>query len=285
MSVRISFTAVTVAAWFAFGGIAANAQEASHLVILHTNDTHSQIEEIRTGRGAGTGGVHRRAEYFDRITGQYGKDNVLLLDAGDFDQGTPYFTVFKGDLEIELMNALGYEVAALGNHEFDNGVDELARRLAKADFITVCANYDFKGTALENIVKPYTIVHKAGKKIGIVGLITNLGTLVSKQNLEGMVFMDPFDAADKWAAYLKNEEKCDIVIALTHVGYSGYPNQVSDVELAKASENIDIIVGGHSHTFLKSEKIYRNRNGKDVIILQAGAQGEYVGRLDLYFNK
>ncbi len=254
----------------------------SHLVILHTNDTHSQIEEIRTGKGAGTGGIHRRAEYFAQVRNS--NKEVLVLDAGDYSQGTPYFTVFKGDLEVELMNSLGYEVAALGNHEFDNGVAELARRLSKAKFVTVCANYDFTGTPLEDIVKPYTIVYKAGKKIGIFGLVANLGSLVSKQNLEGMVFMDTYDVADKWADYLKNEEKCDLVIALTHIGYSGYPNQVSDIALAEKSENIDIIIGGHSHTFLKTEKVYKNRKGEDVIILHAGAQGEYVGRLDIDFN-
>lgn len=250
-----------------------------HLVILHTNDTHSQIEEIRTGNGAGNGGVHRRAAYFEKVRSE--NENVLILDAGDYNQGTPYFTVFNGDLEMKLMNALGYDVVALGNHEFDNGVDELARRLSKAEFTTVCANYDFSATPLKDIVKPYAIVEKGGKKIGIFGLTANLGSLVSKQNLKGMVYMKPYEVADKWAAYLKNEEHCDLVIALTHIGYSNYPNRVSDIGLAKATENIDIIIGGHSHTFLKSEKIYQNKKGKDVVIVQDGAQGEYVGRLDI----
>lgn len=257
---------------------------AQDLVILHTNDTHSQIEEIRAGKGAGNGGVHRRAEYFHEVLSKYGKDHVLLLDAGDYNQGTPYFTVFNGDLEMEIMNALGYEVVAIGNHEYDNGVDELARRLSKARFQTVCANFDFSGTPLEPYVKPYVIVRKAGKKIGIFGLTLNLKSLVSAQNLKGVVYMDAFAAADKWADWLKNVEKCDLVIALTHVGYSGYPNQVSDIALAKASENIDIIIGGHSHTFLKTEKVYPNRNGKDVIIVQTGCQGEYVGRFDINFK-
>ena len=140
---------------------AAPALTAQDLVILHTNDSHSQIEEVRTGKGAGTGGVHRRAEYFHQVLSQYGKDHVLIVDAGDYNQGTPYFTVFGGDLEMEVMNALGYEVVAIGNHEYDNGVDELARRLSKAEFQTVCANYDFSGTALDPLVKPYVIVEKA----------------------------------------------------------------------------------------------------------------------------
>lgn len=267
---------------FLAASVTVSAVYAQDLVILHTNDTHSQIEEIRTGKGAGTGGVHRRAEYFSRIRSEH--DNVLVLDAGDYNQGTPYFTVFGGDLEMELMNSLGYDVVALGNHEFDNGVDELARRLSSARFQTVCANYDFSGTPLEEYVKPYVIVYKAGKKIGIFGLLANLKSLVSKQNTEGIVYMNPFETADKWADYLKNVEKCDLVIALSHLGYSGYPNQPCDINLAKRSENIDIIIGGHSHTFLKSAKVYPNRTGKDVVIVQAGCQGEYVGRLDIDFE-
>lgn len=263
---------------------AAPALTAQDLVILHTNDSHSQIEEVRTGKGAGTGGVHRRAEYFHQVLSQYGRDHVLIVDAGDYNQGTPYFTVFGGDLEMEVMNALGYEVVAIGNHEYDNGVDELARRLSKARFQTICANYDFSGTALEDLVKPYVIVEKAGKKIGIFGLTVPLRTLVARQNLKGIVYMDAFASADKWADYLKNVEKCDLVIALTHLGYSGYPDQANDVALAKDSENIDIIIGGHSHTFLKTDRVYQNRVGRDVVVVQAGAQGEWVGRFDINFK-
>lgn len=263
---------------------AAPAAMAQDLVILHTNDTHSQIEEIRTGKGAGTGGVHRRAEYFRQVLSQYGKDHVLILDAGDYNQGTPYFTVFGGDIEIEIMNALGYDVVAIGNHEYDNGVDELARRLSKAKFQTVCANYDFSGTPLESLVKPYVIVEKAGKKIGIFGLTASLRNLVARQNLDGVVYMDAFAAADKWAEYLRKVKKCDLVIALTHLGYSGYPDQPNDVALAKDSENIDIIVGGHSHTFLKTDRVYKNRVGRDVVVVQTGAQGEWVGRFDINFR-
>ena len=146
---------------------------------------------------------------------------TALLDAGDYNQGTPYFTVFKGDLEMELMNALGYEVVAIGNHEFDNGVNEFARRLSKAEFQTVCANYDFSGTALEPYVKPYTIVYKNGRKIGVFGLLANIKSLVAKQNREGLVYIDAYEAAQRWADYLKNEEHCDLVIALSHLGYSG----------------------------------------------------------------
>ena len=255
--------------------------DARKLVILHTNDTHSQIEEIRSGNGIGKGGIHQRAEFFARIKAE--NENVLILDAGDYNQGTPYFTIFKGDLEVQVMNELGYEVVTLGNHEFDNGLDELARRLKNARYTTVCANYDFTDTPLRDIVKPYVIIERGGLKIGIFGITTDLKTLVAKQNIKGMVYKDAYQVTDATALKLRNELGCDLVIALTHIGYSGYPDQLSDINLAQKTENVDIIIGGHSHTFLKSEKIYKNRAGKDVVIVQAGAQGEYVGQLEIEY--
>ena len=254
---------------------------ARKLVILHTNDTHSQIEEIRSGNGIGKGGVHQRAEFFARIKAE--NENVLILDAGDYNQGTPYFTIFKGDLEVQVMNELGYEVVTLGNHEFDNGLDELARRLKNARYTTVCANYDFTDTPLRDIVKPYVIIERGGLKIGIFGITTDLKTLVAKQNIKGMVYKDAYQVTDATALKLRNELGCDLVIALTHIGYSGYPDQLSDINLAQKTENVDIIIGGHSHTFLKSEKIYKNRAGKDVVVVQAGAKGEYVGQLEIEY--
>lgn len=254
---------------------------ARKLVILHTNDTHSQIEVVRSGKGIGKGGVHQRAEFFAKIKAE--NENVLILDAGDYNQGTPYFTIFKGDLEVQVMNELGYEVVTLGNHEFDNGLDELARRLSNAKYTTVCANYDFTDTPLKDIIKPYVVIERGGLKIGIFGITTDLKTLVAKQNIKGMVYEDAYEVTDAMALKLKKELGCDLVIALTHIGYSGYPNQLSDINLAQKTENVDIIIGGHSHTFLKSEKIYKNRAGKDVVIVQAGAQGEYVGCLEIEY--
>lgn len=253
------------------------------LVILHTNDTHSNIEPIRVGKGKGLAGVSRRLEYFSQVKKEH--KNVLIVDAGDYNQGTPYFTVFKGKMEVELMNALGYDVATLGNHEFDNGVDELAKRLSKAKYPTVCANFDFSGTSLEKYVKPYVIINKGGKKIGIFGILTNLSNLVAKSSREGIVYHNGFEVANETAKKLKEEEHCDLVIALTHIGYSAQnPKALSDITLAEQSKNIDIIIGGHSHTFLSTEKIFKNLDGKDVIVLQDGAYGEYVGKLDIWFE-
>ncbi len=254
------------------------------LVILHTNDTHSQIVPQTSGEGAGLGGYERREAYINSVRAEMGEGKVLLLDAGDFSQGTPYFSIFKGDVEIELMNALGYDVACLGNHEFDNGQAELARRLKDADFESVCANYDFSGTPLDGVVKPYTIVERGGRKIGIIGALTDIGGIVAKNNIKGLSYINPIDTVNVLAAELKLKEKCDLVILLSHCGfYGGNPENPGDEDIAAMSENVDIIVGGHSHTKLTEKKLYKNRAGKSVTVVQDGEKGEYVGRIDIWF--
>lgn len=261
------------------GLLAAVALQAQDLIILHTNDTHSQLEVISVGKGKDKGGVSRRMEYFNAVRSE-GPD-VLILDAGDYNQGTPYFTVFKGDVEVDLMNAMGYDAVALGNHEFDNGMEELARRLKMARFTTVCANYDFTGTPLEGLIEPYTIVEKAGRRIGIIGLTVQLKGVVSAHCREGLEYQDPVPVANRYAEILRNELGCDLIIALSHLGYSG---RDSDIELAENSRNIDMIIGGHSHTFLKTERTYKNLDNQDVLVVQDGAQGEWVGRFDIDFQ-
>lgn len=262
-------------------GINANAQE---LVILHTNDTHSQIMPQTTGPGKGMGGYDRRSEYIKSVREQ--NKNVILLDAGDFSQGTPYFTIFKGDVEIELMNALGYDAACPGNHEFDNGQKELARRVEHAEFPLLCANYKFdhQESALAGKIKPYTIIERAGKKIGIIGILVPLKGLVSPKNIEGMEYEHPYKVMNRLALELKNKEKCDLIILLTHVGYDhGREQSPSDDMLGENSENVDIIIGGHSHTYIEKPTFVKNKLGKDVMIVTAGEKGNNVGRIDIKF--
>ena len=262
-------------------GVQANAQD---LVILHTNDTHSQITPQVTGEGKGLGGYERREAYINSVIKKYGKKNVLLVDAGDFSQGSPYFSLFKGDVEIELLNALGYDVTCLGNHEFDNGQEELARRIGNANFPMVCANYDFSGGPLEGAVKPYVILKKGGKKIGIIGLLCNIKGVVSSKYLENAKYLNPVKTVNKYALELKNQHKCDLIIALSHCGHnSGRESNPGDEYIAANSENVDIIVGGHSHTKLKDKVVVKNKLGRDVIIVQDGEKGEYVGKLDVWF--
>lgn len=249
---------------------------AQNLTILHLNDTHSHIEPERAGTLAGHGGVIEQAAYVDSVRTAEGAANVMLLHAGDFSQGSSYFTELGGDLEIDIINAMAYDAVCLGNHEFDNGVNELARRLANIKVPVVCANYNFKGSPLENLIKPYTIMEKAGRKIGVIGLLTDLSDVVSADVSVVIKYQDPKDALNLYAAELKSKG-CDLVIALTHLGYEG--EAYTDFELASVTRNVDIIVGGHSHTDLKDYGQTVNLDGKKVIIVTDGKWGLNIGKL------
>lgn len=252
------------------------------LVVLHTNDVHSNIEPLSSGRNAGFGGFQRRANYIESIRKEH--PNVLLLDAGDFNQGTPYYTLFKGKMEVMLYNAMGYDVACLGNHEFDDGQEALATRLKEAEFKIICANFDFSKTPLKETVEPYTIIYKGGKKIGIIGALLDLNGFVSKKSIQGLKYKNPIGVVNKLARQLKVKEGCDLVIVLSHIGYQGSgKKRPGDLELARYTKNVDIIIGGHSHTFLEKPTIVKNSTGKDVIVNQTGALGVYVGRIDINF--
>lgn len=262
--------------------------KAQDLVILHTNDVHSQITPQilprLIGDGQGLGGYQRREAYINEVVKKHGKKNVLILDGGDFSMGSSPYAIYRGDVEIELFNVLGYDAVCLGNHEFDRGQQELSHRLSNAKFDVLCANYDFTGSPISPYVKPYTIVKKGGKKIGIVGLIIDMKNMSMSSKDKNASFFDPTEVLNSLAKELKNVHNCDLVIALSHCGlYTGKPNNPSDEIIAAASENVDIIVGGHSHTYLEKMLTVKNKNGEDVIIVQAGANGEYVGRLDLYW--
>lgn len=254
------------------------------LVILHVNDTHSHEEPLRDGEAqGGMGGVIERAAYVDSVRTAVGKKNVLLLHAGDFSQGTSYFTELGGDIEIDLINAMKYDVVTLGNHEFDNGIDELARRLGNLKCPVVCANYDFSELVLGKYVKPYAIVRKGGMKIGVIGLLTDVTRVVQKSIADKMKRFDDIEVANKWADYLKNEEHCDMVIALTHIGFDSVG--MNDPALVAGTRNIDLVVGGHSHTFLTDAEYRNNLDGRPVPIVQDGCWGLFVGQVDVYRNK
>ncbi|MCI1719614.1 MAG: metallophosphoesterase [Bacteroidales bacterium] len=274
--ISIFSVAVTVLAF------AATSSCAQDLVILHTNDTHSQIEPENAGPAKGLGGYERRENFINSVRKE--NKHVLLMDAGDFSQGTPYFTLYKGDVEIELMNALKYDVACIGNHEYDNGQEELARRIKNAHFPVLCANYDFSKTPLNDVVKPYAILHKAGKKIGVIGLSVRLRGLVSPATIANMEFLHPYKIVNKYAAYLKNQEHCDLVIVLSHCGMlNGSEQNPSDDMIAQNTENVDFIIGGHSHTYIEQQRIYKNKAGKDVVVVQDGERGEHIARLNIWF--
>jgi 5'-nucleotidase len=245
------------------------------MVILHTNDTHSQIEPLQDKDGSMVGGIYGRAAIIDQVRQE--NKNVLLVDAGDFCQGTPYFNYFKGATEIKFMNLLGYQAAALGNHEFDNGSKMLAKQLAKAKFPIVCANYLFFNKKLKNIVKKYVIIEMDGKRIGIFGLLTDIKALTSPQNYKDIKYLNAIDVADCMVKELRETEKCDYVICLSHLGLdSGTEENPDDLMLAGQVKGIDVIVGGHTHTVLKEPKIV---NG--TYILQTGKKGMRIGQLTI----
>lgn len=274
MKTRVMIAAALAALFVAC--LPASAQR--RLTILHFNDTHSHLEPERTGKAKGLGGAIERAAYKDSVVKADGRKNVLLLHAGDFGQGTSYFPTLHGDIEIDILNAMGYDCVTLGNHEFDNGIAELARRLSSLRCPVVCANYDFSSTELAPYVKPFAIVRRGGMKIGIVGLSpADLSMLVSRETSSRIPFIGNSEVVDRWAAFLKEEEHCDIVIALTHIGFSG--EVYIDPVLARDTRNVDIIVGGHSHTVLDEPYYVKNLDGKMVPIVQDGSWGLTAGNL------
>ena len=260
--------------------------ETKKITILHTNDVHSHIDPFPADhpRNANMGGAARRAALIESIRKE--EANVLLLDAGDIFQGTPYFNYYGGELEFKLMSMMHYDLATMGNHDFDNGIEGFYAQLPHAKFEFVSANYDFKNTMLNDIVKPYKIFKKGGLKIGVFGLGIELDGLVDKKMYKETVYNDPVEIAQDMARILKEEQKCNLVICLSHLGYKyrNDPNKISDVELAKKTKNIDLIIGGHTHTFLDKPTIEKNSEDKEVLINQVGCYGINLGRIDFYLS-
>ena len=256
------------------------------ITILHTNDVHSHIDPFPADhpKNPNLGGAARRAAIIEGIRKE--EKNVLLLDAGDIFQGTPYFNYYGGELEFKLMSMMQYDLATMGNHDFDNGIDGFYAQLPNAKFDFVSANYDFKNTILNDIVKPYKIIIKDAIKIGIFGLGVQLDGLVDKKLYKETVYNNPIEVAQDMTRILKEEKKCDLVICLSHLGfkYKDEPEKPSDILLAQKTKNIDLIIGGHTHTFLDKPVIEKNSEGKDVLINQVGCFGLNLGRIDFYLS-
>lgn len=261
-----------------FLSLSLSAQEK--LIILHTSDMHSRVEPVerKDDRDFDKGGLVRRATFLK----EFRKDNpdVLLFDSGDFSQGTPYYNMFQGEVEVELMNEMKYDAMTIGNHEFDFGLENMARLFKMAKFPVVCANYDVDATVLKGLVEPYTIIKRDGVRIGVLGLGYPLEGMVQANKCEGVVFKNPIETANEVAAILKNKEKCDVVICLSHLGV-----QYDKKELIPNIRNIDIVLGGHSHTFMKTPMMLSDKDGKSVTLMHSGARGVNVGRMDLTLSK
>lgn len=257
------------------------------ITILHTNDTHSQIDPIAANDRLypGKGGVARRASLVKRVRKE--NPNTLLIDAGDVFQGTPYFNFYKGEVEYKAMSEIGYDVGTLGNHEFDNGVDALAAALKFARFDVVSSNYDLKGTPLEKLVKPFVVRKLGGTRIGLFGLGISPAGLITPANFKGVTYRDPVDAAREMVQTLRNKERCSLVIAMTHLGYytQGRPGELGDSQVASQVDGIDFIAGGHTHTFMKEPVRVKQPCGAETLIFQVGRSGIYVGRIDFTLRK
>jgi 5'-nucleotidase len=260
--------------------------DVKHITILHTNDVHSHIDPFPADdpRNANMGGVSRRAALIDTIRKE--NPNVLLLDAGDIFQGTPYFNYYGGELEFKLMSMMKYDASTIGNHDFDNGIDGLYAQMPHATFEFISSNYDFKNTAMDGLVKPYKIFNKGGIKIGVFGLGIQLEGLVDKLMYKETVYNDPIETAHDMVRILKKEQKCDLVICLSHLGYKYRDDatKICDLKLAEQTQDIDLIIGGHTHTFLDKPTIVKNKAGQDVLVNQVGCYGINVGRIDFYLD-
>ncbi len=263
-----------------------NKANAQHITILHTNDVHSHIEPFPASdtRNANRGGFSRRARIVEAIRKE--NPHTLLLDAGDIFQGTPYFNFYGGEIEFKLMSMMQYDAATIGNHDFDNGIDGLFKQLPHAKFDFLSANYDFKNTVMDTHVKPYKVFVKNGIRIGVFGLGIELNGLVDKRMYKETQYRDPVAVAQDMSRILNEEEHCDLVICLSHLGYhyKRNPDKISDLKLASLTKGIDLIIGGHTHTFLKKPTITKNSEGKNVLVNQVGWGGINVGRIDFFFD-
>ena len=265
---------------------AVGAYAQKHLEVLHTNDTHSCIMPLNPNLAdtavAGRGGFLRRVAMIKEERAK--NPDLLLIDSGDFSQGSPFYTMFKGDVEVGLMNLMGYDAVTIGNHEFDFGLENMARIFKMAKFPIVCANYDFTGTCVEGLVKPYVIIKRNGLKIGLFGLSPQLEGLVDLSKCKGVTYLDPIEVGNRVAAELKHDKKCDVVICVSHLGWLR-PDEMGDQKLLASSKDIDLVLGGHSHSYFKALRYVNNADGKAVPVDQNGKNAMYVGKLTLSFDK
>lgn len=269
------------------GGISLHSCMGSskkHITILHTNDVHSHIDPFPQNHSdfPNLGGIARRATLIETIRNE--NPNTLLFDAGDIFQGTPYFNFYGGELEFKLMSKLKYDAATIGNHDFDNGIDGLLAQMPHAEFQLLSANYDFSNTVMDGHVRPFKIFRVDGLKIGVYGLGIALEGLVDKKMYKETVYLNPYEIAVETERRLKEEENCNLIVCLSHIGYDyTTADKPNDLALAAKTEFTDLIIGGHTHTFLDRPTIVKNKNNRDILVNQVGCFGINLGRIDFYF--
>ena len=258
-------------------------KKQTQLTILHTNDMHSHIHPFTSGRNKGLGGMAQRATIIKKIRSE--GNQVLLLDAGDIFQGTPYFNMYGGELELKLMSEMGYDASTIGNHDFDNGIDGLVNQLPHANFPLIVSNYNFSETNMRDKHLKYKVFNKSGIKVGVFGIGIELSGLVPKKLYKRTIYEDPIETSNYYAEYLKRSLGCDLVVCLSHLGYKYTTNKLSDRILASRTKNIDLIIGGHTHTFLNTPVFVKDLNHQDVQIAQVGWAGINIGRIDYFFDQ
>lgn len=259
-----------------------DSKKSIKLTVLHTNDMHSHIEAFSSGKNKGLGGMFQLSSLIKKIRQE--EENILLLDAGDVFQGTPYFNLFGGELELRLMSDMGYDAMTIGNHEFDNGIDEIANQMHHANFPFISSNYDFNNTVLKNKVIQHKVFNKSGIKVGVFGIGVELKGLVDPKLYGNTKYLEPINVANNKAYLLKKKLNCDIVICLSHLGFEYKNNKVSDMKLAANTKNIDLIIGGHTHSFINEPVIVKNSIKKNVLISQVGFGALKLGKIDFYFG-
>jgi len=264
--------------------LALQAADYTVITILHTNDTHSRIDPYpANGPNAGRGGVAIRRKLIEQIRKE--QQHVLLFDAGDIFQGTPYFNFFKGALEMRAMQLMGYDAATMGNHDFDEGIENFNKQLQHVRFPFLVANYDFDQTALAGKTEPYRVFERGGIRIGVFGLGINPQGLIPDTLFGKTIFEDPYTAAVRTTTLLKQQEKCQLVVCLSHLGYNYQDGRPSDCRLAAAVEGIDLILGGHTHTFLSTPTLITGPKGEKTLVAQVGHSGLVLGRIDLVCDR
>lgn len=259
----------------------ASAQKSKKITILHTNDTHSCIYPLNVNLAdkmlAGRGGFLRRISMLKEERKK--NPDLLLFDSGDFSQGSPYYTFYKGDVEIELMNRMGYDASTIGNHEFDFGIENMARIFRKAKFPIICSNYDFTGTEMEGLTKRWIIIKRNGVKIGVFALDPEMDGLVDQNKFVGVKYIDPIAVANEMGDFLKNKKRCDLVICISHMGWDSLG--MNDQIIIKGSRNIDLFLGGHSHTYMEEIQYAENLDGKLIPNDQNGKHGIFIGNITI----
>tara|TARA_B110000495_G_scaffold192763_1_gene197269 strand:+ start:53 stop:967 length:915 start_codon:yes stop_codon:yes gene_type:complete len=260
-----------------------NSSELKQLTILHTNDMHSHIHPFESGRNKGVGGMAQRATIIKQIRDE--GNQVLLLDAGDIFQGTPYFNIYGGELEFKLMSEMGYDASTIGNHDFDNGLDGLVNQLPHARFPFIVSNYDFSDTNMHDKYLKYKVFNKGGIKVGVFGIGIELDGLVPKNLYGNTLYQNPIEKANYYSSHLRVSLGCDLIICLSHLGFKYSTEKISDKVLASKTNNIDLIIGGHTHTFLNKPVIVKNMDKKNVQLAQVGWAGINIGRIDYFFNQ